>query len=96
MLRSVSGRALLCMWEFRDSPVCDCENGEQTVNYIITRERQRRKFSRGFVRLHVETPETVNWIINLGIHLQVVYNPPSHRRTNGTYYTSYICKFFLS
>lgn len=60
-------RALLYKWKFQDILACDCGNGKQTINHIVT-ECQLRKFSGGFEGLHAVTLEAINWIIDLDIN----------------------------
>ena len=65
-LRTGHGRcgALLHKWGFQDNPVCDCGNGDQTINHIVN-ECQRRKFNQGFEGIHVITPETIGFQISI-------------------------------
>lgn len=69
-LRTGHGRCgyLLNKWGFQDNPVCDCGNGEQTINHIVV-DCQSRKFNQGFEGLHAVTPEAITWITNLDICL---------------------------
>lgn len=55
-------------WGFQDNLICDCENGEPTINHTVV-ECQNRKCNQGFEGLHTATPEVITCITNLDICL---------------------------
>lgn len=65
-LRTGHGRCgyLLHKWGFQDYPLCDCENGEQTINHIVV-EYQRRNFKKGFEGLRQSTKSNQRFTCNI-------------------------------
>lgn len=57
------------LWNFADSPVCDCDGVTvQSMSHIVNDCPQRR-FSGGFNDLHSATSDAIEWIKNLDLNL---------------------------
>lgn len=50
-------------WNFRESPLCDCDND---VNQSLN---PSRRFEHGLESLHQATPEGVEWLRNLDVEI---------------------------
>lgn len=56
-------------WNFRESPLCDCDNDvNQSLNHILNYCPLRR-FEYGLVSLHQASAEGIDWIKNLDIDI---------------------------
>ena len=69
-IRTKHGRcnASLFKWGFKDSPQCDCGVADQTVDHIVF-ECERRAYLGGANDFALATPQAVQYILNLDVHL---------------------------
>ena len=56
-------------WNFRDTPICDCDNGvNQSMNHVLNYCPLRR-FEHGLVSLHQCSAEGIEWLRELDIEI---------------------------
>jgi Reverse transcriptase (RNA-dependent DNA polymerase)/Endonuclease-reverse transcriptase len=68
--RTGQGRCayLMYRWGFGESPNCDCDADEQTMNHVIN-DCPRRRFPGGLTALHLAEPDGVEYLLNLDLNL---------------------------
>jgi hypothetical protein len=59
---------LMQRWRFGESPYCDCDADQQTINHIIN-ECPRRRFPGKWTTLNSADPDAVEYFMNLNLNL---------------------------